>query len=870
LCVHREIVGAHFTGCCPADLERKETGGSMTTEKTVEVPPAGVAPSAISQAFQVASENSVEQALAEVLAEILSVDRVSVDDHFFDDLGADSMVMARFCARVRKRPDLPSVSMKDIYGTPTVRRLAAALDESEPSPAELSPPEPDDTPGAGGQFAYILCGTLQFLLFVAYMSLTSFITARSYDWVSADVGLLNEYLRSVVVGGALFLSTAILPIIMKWVLIGRWKPQEIRVWSLAYVRFWFVKTLVRANPLVLVCIGSPLYVLYLRALGAKVGKNVAIFSRSVPVCTDLLTIGEGTVIRKEAIFPGYRAHAGRIQTGTVTIGKDAFVGEKTVLDIGSSLGDGAQIGHSSSLHSGQIVPDGEHWHGSPAQPAEVDYQTAEPTRCGRLRKTSYVTWQLVNILVLWVPLGFAGVNIILTGIPKLGENFSQELLHPTGWAFWREVLVLSALLYFGAALLGIMFVYTVPRLLSLAIKPGVLYPLYGIRYSIHRTIARMTNLKFYLYLFGDSSYVVHYLQGLGYKLSRAEQTGSNFGMAVAHENPYLTSVGRGTMVADGLSVINADFSNTSFRATRASIGPHNFLGNNIAYPSQGRTGANCLLATKVMVPIDGKIREGVGLLGSPSFEIPRSVERDGRFDHMATGEEFRRNLKKKNRYNLRTVAVVMLVRWVHIFALVLLAMVAAGNYQAFGAEAIAAQLVIMLLFSMAYFVLVERASARFRRLRPRICSIYDPYFWWHERYWKLVVPAIDKMLVGTPFKNIVSRLLGVRIGKRVFDDGCAMTERTLTAIGDGCTLNAGSVIQCHSQEDGTFKSDRTTIGAGCTLGVGAFVHYGVTMGDGSVLGPDAFLMKGEDVPERARWAGNPAREIRVPSPASLP
>jgi hypothetical protein len=42
------------------------------------------------------------------------------------------------------------------------------------------------------------------------------------------------------------------------------------------------------------------------------------------------------------------------------------------------------------------------------------------------------------------------------------------------------------------------------------------------------------------------------------------------------------------------------------------------------------------------------------------------------------------------------------------------------------------------------------------------------------------------------------------------------------------------------------------------------------MGDGSVLGPDAFLMKGEDVPERARWAGNPAREMRMSSSVSLP
>ena len=57
-----------------------------------------------------------------------------------------------------------------------------------------------------------------------------------------------------------------------------------------------------------------------------------------------------------------------IQTGPVTLGKDVFVGEVTVLDIDTSMGDGAQLGHASSLHAGQAVPAGEHWHGSPAQP----------------------------------------------------------------------------------------------------------------------------------------------------------------------------------------------------------------------------------------------------------------------------------------------------------------------------------------------------------------------------------------------------------------------------------------------------------------------------------------------------------------------
>ena len=68
-----------------------------------------------------------ERLFAEVLADIVGAEHVSVDSHFFDDLGADSMLMARFCARVRKRTDLPSVSMPDIYKQPTIRMLAAVL-----------------------------------------------------------------------------------------------------------------------------------------------------------------------------------------------------------------------------------------------------------------------------------------------------------------------------------------------------------------------------------------------------------------------------------------------------------------------------------------------------------------------------------------------------------------------------------------------------------------------------------------------------------------------------------------------------------------------------------------------------------------------
>src|SRR5467141_5210548 len=96
------------------------------------------------------------------------------------------------------------------------------------------------------------------------------------------------------------------------------------------------------------------------------------------------------------------------------------------------------------------------------------------------------------------------------------------------------------------------------------------------------------------------------------------------------------------MVADGLTIINDEVSSTSFCVTRASIGPHSFLGNDVTYSPGGRTGDNCLLATKVMVPVDGTIRENTGLLGSPCFEIPRTEDRASLLVHVSTGGELLR------------------------------------------------------------------------------------------------------------------------------------------------------------------------------------------------------------------------------------
>src|SRR5207237_9204995 len=137
-----------------------------------------------------------------------------------------------------------------------------------------------------------LCRARQALSFLAYSSLAVVGIAWSSRSVASGSSAAEACGRLVLASSAAFLLASAVPIAAKWVLIGRWKTQQIRLWSLAYVRFWIVKTLIRSSPAARMFIGTPVYLLYLRALGARVGPGAVILSRRVPVCTDLRTLAQ--------------------------------------------------------------------------------------------------------------------------------------------------------------------------------------------------------------------------------------------------------------------------------------------------------------------------------------------------------------------------------------------------------------------------------------------------------------------------------------------------------------------------------------------------------------------------------------------------
>ena len=275
------------------------------------------------------------------------------------------------------------------------------------------------------------------------------------------------------------------PVAGKWLLVGRCVPEEFPLWGLRYLRFWFVRSLIRTSPLVLFA-GSPLYVLYLRALGAKSDAGRPCSRPRCPPAPDLLTIGAGTVIRSEVAFSGYRAIAGRIQTGRVRLGRDVVVGEASVLDIDVAMGtEPSSATHRACTPARSCRPGsaGTGPRPEPTTPTTDWSNRVDAARCGKI---VYSVVQLAILVGLLGPIGLGLVVVLLTRVPYLAALLgpgNDGLLRP---GLYRDAVVIATVLLFGGLLVGLVVVLTVPRLLNLLVRPDVTYPLYGVRYFVQQ------------------------------------------------------------------------------------------------------------------------------------------------------------------------------------------------------------------------------------------------------------------------------------------------------------------------------------------------------------------------------------------------
>ena len=270
------------------------------------------------------------------------------------------------------------------------------------------------------------------------------------------------------------------------------------------------------------------------------------------------------------------------------------------------------------------------------------------------------------------------------------------------------------------------------------------------------------------------------------------------------------------MVSDGLSIMNAEFSSTSFRVSQAALGARSFLGNDIAYPPRPHR-------RQLPARDEGHGARSTGDVGraSGSRVTPASRSR-GRSSATARSTTWRERgtappARAPRTGTTRSPSRCTCWRGGSTSSVVAAGLLAADLYDGSGRSA--SPLSSWSRCSPGVYVLLERAATGFRPLRPQFCSIYEPLLLVARALLEVQRPAYLAMFNGTPFKNVIWRLLGfgsaggLRRRLRHTGEDARHDRRRLHA-------QRGQRDPVPLAEDGTFKSDHTVLGAGCTLGDG--------------------------------------------------
>lgn len=111
---------------------------------------------------------------------------------------------------------------------------------------------------------------------------------------------------------------------------------------------------------------TPFLTLFHRFMGMRIGRRVQI-NTSVIGDSNLIEIGDDTVIGGDVTLVAHTAEQGRLVTAPVKIGNRVTVGLMSVIFPGVTIGDGATIAANAVVTKGTRIGAGEVWGGVPAR-----------------------------------------------------------------------------------------------------------------------------------------------------------------------------------------------------------------------------------------------------------------------------------------------------------------------------------------------------------------------------------------------------------------------------------------------------------------------------------------------------------------------
>ncbi|WP_410616674.1 amino acid adenylation domain-containing protein [Amycolatopsis sp. lyj-109] len=805
--------------------------------------------------------NETEEFIAAALREVLETPDIGLGDDFFDDLGGSSLQAAMLISKLRVNPLTEAIAVRDVYRARTVSGLAKLA-------APVTHDEIDAVAAPARSAVTITLAQAAWL--TAELAIAApigwFAAFVALPWLAGRIGLVALIVllpvALVAIGFGWTPVAVFFAVRAKRLLIGKFEPTRVPVWSGFHLRLWIVRHLLRFVPWGTIA-GTEFQNMALRRLGARIGKRVHIH-RGVDVVQggwDLLDIGDDATIGQDAQLGLVQLTEGHLVIGRVTVAGGATVDVRAGMSPNTRLGRGSWLAALSSLPSGTAVPDGRRWDGVPAHDAGPAPQAPVPVVSGSM--LSPFAHGLATIaaraLFTWIfalPLSIVMIALVIAfdvTYPALLDVVTQPWAHPV---FLLVFAVGSCL----SLLIGVWLEAFCARALG-RVEEGVISrwsPAY-IRVSLKTGLVTTAGN----WLSGGLFWPV-WLRWAGMKVGRGCEISTIIDVV-----PELVEIGPDTFFADGIYLGGPRIQQGTVTFAKVRLGHDTFLGNHAVIPAGQRLPPDILIGV-CTVADDRIMRPGTSWFGHPPMLLPRReiVETDRSLTHDPSfARVVTRVFWEWLRFALPVVPLAVMTAWFAGIAyaakvLPLALLVFPG-----------AALVTLATLALPCLIVFALKWGLLGRVKPGVHPLWSC---WCSRWdflyvaWGFIAGGVLSALEGTLMLPLYLRRIGMDIGKRVvLGEGFAqVVDPDMLHFGDGATVSA--MFQAHTFEDRVLKIDHVYVGAHSTLAHGTVPLYGAEIGEHAHVAPHSVIMKQEHLLPRLRYAGVPTTEQKAPSPRTNP
>ena len=158
--------------------------------------------------------------------------------------------------------------------------------------------------------------------------------------------------------------------VAKWVIVGPIRAGEKPLWSSFVWRTEVSDTfteMVAAPWFARAAAGTPALAVWLRSLGAKIGRGVWCDSYWLPE-PDLVTLGDGSTVNRGCVVQTHLFHDRIMSMDAVELESGATLGPHSVILPAATIAADATVGPASLVMRGESVPVGSRWSGNPIGP----------------------------------------------------------------------------------------------------------------------------------------------------------------------------------------------------------------------------------------------------------------------------------------------------------------------------------------------------------------------------------------------------------------------------------------------------------------------------------------------------------------------